>query len=172
MLRFCIVNRPAPRHRHGVKCKTENRPEALPLRAFSLVEVMVSIGILGLISTGVIALMLLMNTNATVSRLQTLATIAALNQVELVSTDAPFSPPDSQIPVELKLGNQMSSILVYDDPNADSFITGTMTTTVDDPNYFQNGNNLNLRRVSVTVAYKFRNRNYVVRMHTIRASDV
>jgi prepilin-type N-terminal cleavage/methylation domain-containing protein len=139
---------------------------------FTLVEIMSVVAILGLVSTGIISVLLQMNTYATVARLKTLAAVVALNQIELVSTDAPFSPPDQQIPVELTLGNQMSSILVYDDPNSDGVVNGTMTTTVDDPNYWQNGYNLHLRRVTVTVTYQFRNRNYTVRMHTIRTSDV
>lgn len=139
---------------------------------FTLLEVMASAGVLALISVAMVSVLLQMNSHATVARLKTLATLVALNQIELVSTDAPFSPPDAQIPVELVLGDQAAPIFVYDDPNSEQVVTGTMTTTVDDPNYWQNGYNLHLRRVTVTVTYQFRNRNYLVRMHTIRASDV
>ena len=91
--------------------------------------------------------------------------------IELVSTDAPFSPPDAQIPVELGLGTQTAPVLVYDDPNSEASVNGVMTTIVDDPNYSQNGYNLHLRRITVTISYQFRNRAYNVTMHTIRASD-
>lgn len=154
-------------------CKSENLTKRRRLSAgFSLLEVMSAVAIVALLSAGIISLLLHMNTYAMAARLKTLATLVALNQVELVSTDAPFSPPDEQVPVELTLGNQTAPVIVYDDPNSNVTISGTMTTTVDDPNYWQNGFNLHLRRVTVTVAYVFRNRNYIVTMHTIRASDV
>jgi prepilin-type N-terminal cleavage/methylation domain-containing protein len=153
--------------------KSENLPGCNRfLTGFSLLEVMFAVAIVALLSIGIITLLLQMNTYATAARLKTLATLAALNQVELLSTDAPFSPPDQQVPVELTIGNQTAPVIVYDDPNSNITVTGTMTTTVDDPNYWQNGYNLHLRRVTVTVAYVFRNRNYTVTMHTIRASDV
>lgn len=139
---------------------------------FTLMEVMFTVGILALVASAVITALLQMNTNAMTARLKTLAALSALNQIELVSTDAPFSPPDDQVPVELTLGNQTAPILIYDDPNSDTTVTGTITTTVDDPSYWQNGYNLFVRRVTVTVSYQFRNRTYVVKMHTIRASDV
>lgn len=133
---------------------------------------MVAVAVVALVSTGVIALLLQMNTHAMTARLKTLATVASLNQVALVSTDAPFSPADGQIPVDLDVGNQVSSIIVYDDPNSGLSIPGTMTTTVADPEYWQNGHNLQLREITVSVAYTFRNRNYTVKLHTIRAADV
>lgn len=116
--------------------------------------------------------MLHMNTNAMASRLTTMASLIALNQIELVSTDAPFSPPDEQVPVELVVGEQTAPVIIYDDPNWDHSIDGTITTKVEDPGYWQNGTNLHVRRVTVTVAYRFRNREYSVVMHTLRASDV
>ncbi len=139
---------------------------------FTLIEVLVSATLIILISLSVVPAMLHMNTNAMAARLTTLASLIALNQVELVSTDAPFSPPDSQIPASLALGPpRTESVIIYDDPNFDSTVTGTMTTNVENPGYWQNGVDLHLRRVTVTVAYKFRNKDYSVRMHTIRASD-
>jgi prepilin-type N-terminal cleavage/methylation domain-containing protein len=139
---------------------------------FTLIEAIVAIAVLALLSTAIITILLQMNTHAMAARLQTLAAVTALNQVELVSTDAPFSPPDEQIPVELIVGEQTAPVLVYDDPNSEETITGIMTTTVEDPGYSQNGFYLHMRKVTVTVSYLFRNRPYSVRMRTIRASDV
>ncbi len=146
-------------------------PNPTKTAAFTLVETLVSTTIIILLSLSVVPAMLHMNTNATVARLTTLASIIALNQVELVETDAPFSPPDGQIPVELALGEQTAPVIIYDDPNWDHSVLGQMTTRVEDPNYWQNGMNLHLRKVTVTVSYRFRNRDYSVQMHTIRASD-
>lgn len=140
---------------------------------FTLIEVLVSATLIILISLSVVPAMLHMNTNAMAARLTTLASLIALNQVELVSTDAPFSPFDGQIPESLALGPpRTESVIIYDDPNFDSTVTGILTTNVENAGYWQNGVDLHLRRVTVTVAYKFRNKNYSVRMHTIRASDV
>ncbi len=141
-------------------------------RAFTLVEVLVSTTIVILISLSVVPAMLHMNTNAMAARLTTLASVIALNQVELVATDAPFSPPDGQVPVDLEIGEQTAPVIIYDDPNWDHAVTGQMTTTVEDPGYWQGGMDLHLRKVTVTVTYRFRNKNYSVQMHTIRASDV
>lgn len=132
---------------------------------------------MAVLSVAIPPALLAMNSYATVARLNTLASAIALNQIELVSTDAPFSPPDDQIPVDLMVGTQTKDdpadpIIIYDDPNSETTITGKMTTTVEDPGYRQNGYDLYLRRITVTVTYKFRNQTYQVRMRTIRASDV
>lgn len=132
---------------------------------------------MAVLSVAIPPALLAMNSYATVARLNTLASAIALNQIELVSTDAPFSPPDNQIPVDLIVGTQTKDdpadpIIIYDDPNSETTITGKMTTTVEDPGYRQNGYDLYLRRITVTVTYKFRNQTYQVRMRTIRASDV
>lgn len=153
-------------------CNSANSQKRAGTRAFTLLEVMSAVAVLALLSSGVISVLLQMNTNATVARLQTLAGVIALNQIELISTDAPFSPPDEQVPVDLTVGNQTAPVIVYDDPNVDGEVIGSMTTVVDDPDYWQNGFNLHLRRITVTVSYQFRNRTYSVQMHTIRASDV
>lgn len=140
--------------------------------AFTLVEVFVAISVMAVLSVAIPPALLAMNSYATVARLNTLASAIALNQIELVSTDAPFSPPDDQIPVDLIVGTQRAPVIVYDDPNSETTVTGTMTTTVEDPSYWQNGYNLYLRRITVSVSYQFRNRSYMVRLRTIRASDV
>ncbi len=156
-----VSKRPAPKQRLGVA-----------LGAFTLVEVITSVAIIAGISVALTTAFLQMNTYAALSRLKTCATVIALNQIELVSTDAPFSPPDEQVPVELVLGTQTAPLIVYDDPNANLSVWGVMTTVVEDPGYWQNSMNLNLRKITVTISYTFRNKNYSVTMHTIRASDV
>ncbi len=139
---------------------------------FTFAEVLFSMAVLAIVAAAVISLLLQMNTYAMVARLKTLAGTIALNQIELVYTDAPFSPPDEQVPVELTLGSQTAPVIIYDDPNSETTVEGTMTTVVEDPGYWQNGFNLNLRRITVTVSYSFRNRNYSVTMHSVRTSDV
>lgn len=140
--------------------------------AFALTEVLFSVGAFGLSSAVALALLLQVNTHAAVARMKTLASIAALNQAGLVRTDGPFSPADDQIPVDLEVGTQSAPIVIYDDPNSETAVMGVMTTTISDPDYWQNSNNLHLRRITVTIQYQFRNRNYSVTMHTMRAADV
>lgn len=149
------------------------RPAAHSSRAaFTLIEVLVSAVIVILIGLSVVPAMLLLNTNTMAARLTTMASLIALNQVALVSTDAPFSPPDGQIPVDLALGEQTAPVIIYDDPNWDHSVNGTMTTKVEAVENEAGAPPLHLRRVTVTVEYNFRNKDYSVVMHTIRASDV
>ena len=135
------------------------------VEGFTLVETLVSATIIILITLSVVPAMLQMNTTAMASRLTTMATLLALNQIELAQTDSPFSPPDGQIPVGLTPGEQTSPVIIYDDPNWDQTVSGTLTTTVEVTAYPY------VHKVTVTVRYKFRNRDYVVSMHSLRASD-
>lgn len=139
---------------------------------FTLLEILVSAAIIILISLSVVPAMLHMNTNAMTARLTTMASLIALNQIELVSTDAPFSPADGQIPVELQIGEQTAPVIIYDDPNHDVTVNGVMTTTVDEVQNQPGQPVLHLRQVTVKVEYEFRNKDYTVVMHTLRASDV
>ncbi len=139
---------------------------------FTLLEILVSAAIIILVSLSVVPAMLHMNTNAMTARLTTMASLIALNQIELVSTDAPFSPPDGQVPVELEVGQQTAPVIVYDDPNHDVTINGIMTTTVDEVDNEPGQPVLYLRKITVKVEYEFRNKDYSVVMHTLRASDV
>jgi hypothetical protein len=64
---------------------------------------------------------------------------------------------------------------IYQDPVSGKIIVrGTLVTTVEDTNTsmaFVGNTNLNLRRVTATVNYSFRNKNYVVAMDTLRTAD-
>lgn len=64
---------------------------------------------------------------------------------------------------------------IYQDPVSGKIIVrGTLVTTVEDTNSsmtFVGATNLNLRRVTATVNYSFRNKNYVVSMDTLRTAD-
>ena len=65
---------------------------------------------------------------------------------------------------------------IYQDPVSGKVIVrGTLVTTVADTNtsmtFVGTNTNLNLRRVTATVSYSFRNKNYVVAMDTLRTAD-
>ena len=146
--------------------------------AFTLAEVMVALGIFGITAAAAVAAMLRMNNNAALSRLQTGASTVAQNQIDLCLSDSPFNPQKSQVPPELTLGTTNAgsaaspTIAVYTDPKTGIQVMGWMSTVVADTNTTLNGNNLNIYRVTVTVNYTFKGKPYVVKMSTIRASDI
>ncbi|HVF71160.1 MAG TPA: prepilin-type N-terminal cleavage/methylation domain-containing protein [Chthoniobacterales bacterium] len=65
---------------------------------------------------------------------------------------------------------------IYQDPvSGKVIVTGTLVTTVTDTattmTFVGANTNLNLRRVTATVRYSFRNKDYVVAMDTLRTAD-
>ena len=146
--------------------------------AFTLAEVMVALGLFGITASAAISAMLRMNTNASLSRLQTGASTVAQNQIDLVLSDSPFNPQKNQIPPELTPGTTNSgnssspTLAVYTDPKTGQQVLGWMTTTVADTGTSLNGNALYVYKISVTVSYKYKGRPYSVNMSTLRCSDI
>jgi type II secretory pathway pseudopilin PulG len=159
------------------------RQKARTAAAFSLVETMVGISVLGIgIASGVGGLTKF-NSIASISRNSTGAYTAVMNQIDLIQSDSPFNPqttnPDgtAQIPPELQLGTKtQNDVPVYQDPNTGVVVNGTMTTTVSDisSTYTQGSKTypLTMYQAVVTVAYTYLNRNYSFSMSTIRTSDI
>jgi len=151
--------------------------------AFSLVETMVSLSILGIGIASTVGALTKFNSNASITRNATGAYAAVLNQIDLIQSDAPFNPqktnPDgtAQIPPELQLGTQTTNnVPIYQDPNTGVVVSGTMTTTVSDisSTYTQGSQTfpLTMYQAVVTVTYSYLNRNYSFSMSTIRTSDI
>jgi len=143
-------------------------------RAFALTEVLIALAMIGLMASGALWALVLINANATVSRLYTGAMMAAQGQIDLILSDTPFDPQLDEYPAagELNVGTQTQTIPIYTDPNTGNVVvTGTMTTTITDPGMMLNGDDLNTYQATVTVTYQFRNRSYTVTMSTLRASD-
>jgi prepilin-type N-terminal cleavage/methylation domain-containing protein len=146
--------------------------------AFTLAEVMVGLGLFGIIAGASVSAMLHVNNNAALSRLQTGASTVAQNQIDLCLSDSPFNPQKSQVPPALTLGatsagsSASPTVPVYTDPKTGLQVLGWMVTDVVDTGVTYGGNNLNIYSITVTVNYRFRNRNYSVRMGTMRASDI
>ncbi|MEI8107074.1 MAG: hypothetical protein WCI46_04595 [Verrucomicrobiota bacterium] len=145
---------------------------------FTLAEVTVALGMFGIIAASSTLAMLRLNNNAALSRLQTGASTVAQNQIDLILSDSPFNPQKSQVPPELTLGTTASgssaspTVAVYTDPKTGLNVLGWMTTQVVDTGSTFNGNNLNIYRVSVSVFYQFKGRQYSVSMNTMRCSDI
>ena len=146
--------------------------------AFTLAEVMVGLGLFGITAAAAVSGMLHMNNNAALSRLQTGASTVAQNQIDLCLSDSPFNPQKSQIPPALTVGSTSTgsssapTVAVYTDPKTGMQVKGWMVTEVANTGTTYLGNNLNVYRVTVTVNYRFRGRNYSVQMGTMRASDI
>jgi type II secretory pathway pseudopilin PulG len=151
--------------------------------AYTLVETMVSLGVLGIGIASMVGALTQFNSNASITRNATGAYAAVMNQIDLIQSDAPFNPqktnPDgtAQIPPELQLGTQtQNNVPIYQDPNTGVVVSGTMTTTVSDisSTYTQGSQTfpLTMYQAVVTITYTYLNRNYSFSMSTIRTSDV
>ena len=102
----------------------------------------------------------------------------AQNQIDLILSKGPFDPKNNKIPTVLTLGTTTTpNVFVYrDSVSGSAVVTGTMTTTITDPAYTMTfagtTADLNLRRATVTVSYRFRNTDYAVKMDTLRTADL
>jgi len=159
------------------------RRKARVVAAFTLVEAMVAISVLGIGVASAVGALTKFNSIASISRNATGAYAAVMNQIDLIQSDAPFNPgktnPDgtAQIPPELQLGTQtQNNVPIYQDTNTGVVVSGTMTTTVSDisSTYTQGSQTypVTMYQAVVTVTYTYLNRNYSFSMSTIRASDI
>ena len=151
--------------------------------AFTLVEAMVAISVLGIGVASAVGALTKFNSIASISRNATGAYAAVMNQIDLIQSDAPFNPgktnPDgtAQIPPELQLGTQtQNNVPIYQDPNTGVVVSGIMTTTVSNisSTYTQGSQTypVTMYQAVVTVTYTYLSRNYSFSMSTIRASDI
>jgi len=149
--------------------------------AFTLVESIVAISLVGLgIATSVGALTKI-NAFASMGRNSTGAYTAVMNQIDKIHSYKPFNPlhrdengvADPEIPPELALGTRVEpNIPIYKDPTSGVVVSGTRTTQVVDatpPNY--KGSKLVMYRATVTVAYTYLTRNVAFSMSTVRTCD-
>jgi type II secretory pathway pseudopilin PulG len=145
-----------------------------PRAAFTLVEIVVALGLVSLIAMTSLWTLSDVNRQAAAHRLFTEAQAIAQNQIELFQTDGPFNPQLNQIPLSLQLDKRWKQgVTIYTDPHNDSIVvTGNLTTTVLDPAISIGGVSLNLRQVTVRLDYIFGGHTYVVRMNSMRASDL
>lgn len=150
-------------------------------RAFTLIEVLVALGLIGITAGASLSAMLRINDFAFVGRLYTGAITVTQNQIDLILSDSPFNPQrtPAQIPPELVTdlqngGPQIQyNVPIYKDPVTNIVsVTGTMATSIVDTGATVGGNALTVYRATVTVSYRFRERNYSVVMSTMRASDL
>jgi type II secretory pathway pseudopilin PulG len=154
---------------------------------FTLVEASVGVLMLAIVASSLIWGLNQLNYYATASRLFTAAQTLAQNQIDQILTKSPYDISTNSYPTPNVLRTDWSpyysdaagniyqtaqQVPLYKDPSDGSVIvTGTIATTITAPVVTMNGTNLNLRQAVVTVAYKFRNKNYTITMNTMRAPD-
>lgn len=157
------------------------------LRAgFTLVEVVIALAVLGTMAAGCYIGFNAINEYSVSSRLYSEAQTVCQNQIDLILSKEPFdvTTTPKKIPTVLLLNSERSpagplvqpNVFIYQDPvSGKVVVTGSMTTTVADVGstmaFAGTTANLNVRRATVTVSYKFRNRDYNVTMDTIRTAD-
>lgn len=208
----------------------ESIPGTARLRAaFTLIEIVIALAVLGTMAGGVYLGFNSINTYAVSSRLYSEAQAAAQNQIDLVLSKEPFDvsaayisglfdPALKKIPIEVMTADEIDALVfagvtfptaaptatpattssyypyypyfrsgigqpvskqafIYQDPvSGKVIVTGDLITTVADANMTMTfpgaaNNNLNVRRVTATVKYTFRNKNYEVSMDTLRTAD-
>src|ERR1700745_3683922 len=166
------VTSSAKMHTLGPKCSPCRKFNLRKsLVAFTLVETMVAISVLGIGLASTVGALTRFNSIASISRNASGACTAVTNQIDLIQSDSPFNPqktnPDgtAQIPPELQLGTQtQKNVPIYQDPNTGAVVTGTLTTTVTDisSTYTQAGLTFPLTtyQAVVTLTYTYLNRSY------------
>jgi prepilin-type N-terminal cleavage/methylation domain-containing protein len=146
-------------------------------RAFTLMEVVMALAVIGTMGAGAYVGFNSLNTYAISSRLYSEAQTAAQNQIDLILSQEPFDPTNGKIPTVLTLGATTTpNVFVYTDPvSGNVVVTGLMTTTITDlgatMTFAGSTKNLNTYRATVTVTYTYRGTTYNVSMDTMRTGD-
>jgi prepilin-type N-terminal cleavage/methylation domain-containing protein len=146
-------------------------------RAFTLMEVVMALAVVGTMGAGAYVGFNSLNTYAISSRLYSEAQTAAQNQIDLILSKEPFDPMNNKIPTVLTLGATTTpNVFIYKDPvSGKVVVTGTMTSTITDlgttMTFAGSTKNLNTRRATVTVSYTYRGHDYAVSMDTMRTGD-
>lgn len=147
------------------------------MRGFTLIEVVVAATILCVVALVSIQAMLLSNRWAATSRLKTNARTVVQRNIDRALT-LPFSA--SQVPALLAITSASGE--VYDDDTTNNglvevmvqtaggtvIVPGTLTRTV---TAVTNTENADIRRVTFSVAYTYRNRSHTYQMETLRTRD-
>ena len=137
---------------------------------FTLVEAIVAIGVMALVTMVGYAALSVLNRDAVLARLNTLATEMARSQIDQIATANPYNPANNQTPALLAVNSgsptTVTQALYVDPSTGTTVINATMTTQIDsiDP---VNG----ILGGTVTVAYTYHGKTYSVVMYTQRSPD-
>jgi type II secretory pathway pseudopilin PulG len=143
--------------------------------AFTLVEAVVAITLVGIGITSTVAALTKFNQFANVSRNSTGAYAVVMDQIDAIESATPFNPQKGQIP--LALTTHTDAVDIYKDDATHTVVSGTRTTTVADTGIKYWGTSLTVYRATVTVTYSYLNRDgtygprYSFSMSSLRTSD-
>jgi type II secretory pathway pseudopilin PulG len=142
-------------------------------RAFSIVEVLVSVAVLALLGTGAIAGLLSINRTVMSSRVATNAQAIAQSRIDRILAE-PYAD-GSPTPVELEIGTTtQSDVPIYTDPVFETVVVaGTITTTVNDISrtIVANAPAPKLFQATVAVSYVYGGRPANITVTTVRTVD-
>src|SRR5438270_13721113 len=96
--------------------------------AFTLMEVVMALAVVGTMGAGCYVGFNSLNTYAISSRLYSEAQTAAQNQIDLILSKEPFDPANNKIPTVLTLGTTTTpNVFIYTDPvSGNVVLTGTI----------------------------------------------
>jgi type II secretory pathway pseudopilin PulG len=167
--------------------KRHRRLRAFGAGGFTLIEAVVSIGVIGIGVASTLGALTKFNSIAAMSRNSTGACAAVMNQIDLIQSNGPFNPQKTnndgsvQIPPELVLDSSRggvpltkNNVIVYQYKDVANnkivIVQGTMTTSVTDLN--PGTTTLYMYKAVVTLTYTYLNRTYSFSMSTVRTSDI
>ena len=135
--------------------------------AFTMVEVVVAIALIGIGLSTTIGSLTKFNAYASQTRNATGAYAATMNQIDAIQSATPFNPP-GQIPSVLTVGvHPAEAVTIYQDANSNTIVAGSRATTNSDVS----AGGVTLYRANVTVNYSYLGRPYSYSMQTLRAPD-
>lgn len=152
------------------------RPEEA---AFTLIEAIVALAIIGIGLGSFVMGMTKLNQQASISRNATGAAAILQNQVDLILSDGPFNPNKTnedgtpQIPPELTVGSHViNNTPIYREPTTGVIVSGTLTTTITDITQVFSGMTMTMYQANLSVSYFYRGVIYSASRSTIRTSDI
>lgn len=157
----------------------QQRPRAAfypsPEEAFTLMEILITSGILMLVGATAMYALTLTNSNAVGSRVQAAAQSIVQNQIDQILTRGPYVPTNvpPDIPAVLTAGTTTTkNVPVFVDPETGKLVvSGTLTTEIEDAGATANGTPLRVVKAGVTLNYTLAGRAHTVVMDTLRAPD-
>src|SRR5919199_3538793 len=96
---------------------TRKQPANQPCSAFTLLEIVIALAVLGTMAAGCYLGFNWLNTYAISSRLYSEAQAVAQNQIDLILSKGPFNPKNGKVPAVLQIGTTTTpNVFVYRDP--------------------------------------------------------
>ncbi|MFQ3577904.1 MAG: type II secretion system protein [Verrucomicrobiia bacterium] len=144
----------------------------------TLVEVLVSLALLGMVIASSLTALSLLNSNAMVNRNQVAAMALMQDRIEQFLSIPYTGNPAPGSPLAIGVTTETGIPIVINQTNNQPLVTGTLQIRVTDGardaagNVIPGRNNLQLRRATFTLTYRSGNRNYTLTQTALRANDL